>query len=58
MNRRFAVAVFGVLMAASLAPAVRTSVSVFMWKAEKDGAAVYLLGSVHALKESPTPCRR
>jgi len=55
MKRRFAVAVFGVLLAASLAPAGEGDGSVFMWKAQKDGAVVYLLGSVHALKEDAYP---
>jgi len=55
MNKRFAVAVLGVLLAASLVPAGEGDGSVFMWKAQKDGAVVHLLGSVHALKEDAYP---
>ncbi len=55
MRTRCIRAVFGVVLAASLAAAGENEGSVFMWKAQKDGAVVYLLGSVHALKEDAYP---
>ncbi len=55
MRTRCIRAVFGVVLAASLAAAGENEGSVFMWKAQKDGAVVYLLGSVHALKEEAYP---
>jgi len=55
MRRRCAQAVFGIVVTASLAAAGENDGSVFMWKAQKDGAVVHLLGSVHALKEDSYP---
>ncbi len=55
MTRRFMMLVLILVLTASLGGAGENEGSVFMWKAQKDGAVVYLLGSVHALKEDAYP---
>lgn len=55
MTRRFAMCVLTLVLVASPSQAAEPDGSVFMWKAQKDGAVVYLLGSVHALKEDAYP---
>lgn len=55
MKTRFALAAIALLVTASLGSASEDTGSVFMWKAQKNEAAVYLLGSVHALKEDAYP---
>lgn len=55
MTRRFMMLVLILALTASLGGAGENEGSVFMWKAQKDGAVVYLLGSVHALKEDAYP---
>ena len=55
MIRRFSFLALTLLVTASSVAAAEDEGSVFMWKAQKDGAAVYLLGSVHALKEESYP---
>ncbi len=55
MTRRFKTFALTLVMTASIGTAAEKEGTVFMWKAQKDGAAVYLLGSVHALKEDSYP---
>jgi uncharacterized protein YbaP (TraB family) len=55
MTRRFTIFALTLVLTFSLGAAVENGDPVFMWKAQKDGAAVYLLGSVHALKEDAYP---
>jgi uncharacterized protein YbaP (TraB family) len=55
MIRRFSFLALTLLVTASSVAAAEDEGSVFMWKAQKDGAAVYLLGSVHALKQESYP---
>ncbi len=55
MTRRFTIFALTLVLTFSLGAAVENDGTVFMWKAQKDGAAVYLLGSVHALKEDAYP---
>ena len=55
MSRRFTMSVLILLLTVSLGIAAEDDASVFMWKAQKDGAVVYLLGSVHALQKDAYP---
>ena len=56
MFRRFAMLALTLLSTALPAAAAEKDGTVFMWKAEKEnGAAVYLLGSIHALREDAYP---
>jgi uncharacterized protein YbaP (TraB family) len=55
MTRRFTTFALTLVLTASIGTAAEKEGTVFMWKAQKDGAAVYLLGSVHALKEDSYP---
>jgi uncharacterized protein YbaP (TraB family) len=55
MTRWFTTFALTLALTASIGTAAEKEGSVFMWKAQKDGAAVYLLGSVHALKEDAYP---
>jgi hypothetical protein len=55
MIRRTLLAALALSFAASALPLRAADGSVFMWKAEKDGTTVYLLGSIHALKADAYP---
>jgi len=55
MTRRFTTFALTLVLTASIGTAAEEGGSVFMWRAQKDGAAVYLLGSVHALREDSYP---
>jgi len=56
MIRRLTLATLAVLLAAGTLSASEASGKVFMWKAQKNGgAAIYLLGSIHALKAEAYP---
>lgn len=55
MIRRPLLAALVLCLAAPTLPASDAGGSVFMWKAEKNGTTVYLLGSIHALKPEAYP---
>jgi len=55
MSTRSAMAAIALCISASFGTAAEDGGTVFMWKAQKDGAAVYLLGSIHALRKDAYP---
>lgn len=55
MTRRLTLAALATLFAAATLQASEAPGSVFMWKVERGGATVHLLGSIHALKAEAYP---
>ncbi len=55
MSRRFTMSALILFLTVSTGMVAENDGSVFMWKAQKDGAVVYLLGSVHALQKDAYP---
>lgn len=55
MHRRITITALALVLTAALSQGSENNATVFMWEAQKDGATLYLLGSIHALKKEAYP---